>query len=996
MRHHTAYCCLLAGLLLCTVLPSTVQAQPDAASYNALLDSWLTADRDGRYRDAEKYARQIKAIDEQFFPEKFGWRLFLGNALVGQGRFKEAQPLLESYVDLCRRNHGPHLFTVEGLTSLSALYLPQHMLKEARSTLEEAVPMALKVLGPDHENTLNVKGNLALLYAQQGELPRAVALLREVIDGQHRRGSQDPDRLLPILNLVSCYMRQGRYEDAESMARYGMNLAQSLGASMDNPRLIMLVHNLGSVYVDQNRAAEARPLLEAAMSAAERNLGPGHYEVGNICGDLSNCYIDLDQRQKGVQMLQRAIDILSSTLGASHPMLGVKYYNLGWLYIDTGKPAEAESMLRKALDVAEQSAGAHHWQTAQTRTLLAGALLEQDKDNEAEAQLKLALTDLETEGIGESHRHSVMRTQARLSWKRGDKAAAVKRLQEAIELADASRAFFGGAEIERAAASSEFTATYEMMLRWQVELGNVAGAFEALEKARARTFLESMNLAGNDLLQGRTAEEKAHIRQREAELTNQVSKLENELNDSLAPSKKEDPAATQQRRALHEALRDARAELYKFQRDLRSSSPVYRQAVSIQAKAPSLAEVQQQLVPEKTILLSYHLGSTQSFVLAIRATDARLLELKLADDEARRFGLAAGPLTRDRVDKMLLGETEGAVLANLSRRGSIDDLLPKLHALWQVLVPQELREEICDGGLERLVIVPDGALALLPMEALVVSTTPTVTYLLDVAPPIQYGPSAAVLMSLVARPAAPSTQQPVLTLGDPQYGRPQPAAQNNLLAQAARGSRSATLRQRLAPLPHSGLESRWVAEVFKKSGADSILLLGANATEAQVRAHISGREIVHLACHGTSDDAYGNFFGMLAMAPGPQPGNPLDDGMLTMAEIYGLNLRGCELAILSACMTNHGPEQRGEGIWALSRGFLVAGARRVIASDWVVDDEAGASLISVCCSQLADARKNQQSPDYGRALWKAKTWVRKQDKWQHPFFWASFVLVGPN
>jgi CHAT domain-containing protein len=83
----------------------------------------------------------------------------------------------------------------------------------------------------------------------------------------------------------------------------------------------------------------------------------------------------------------------------------------------------------------------------------------------------------------------------------------------------------------------------------------------------------------------------------------------------------------------------------------------------------------------------------------------------------------------------------------------------------------------------------------------------------------------------------------------------------------------------------------------------------------------------------------------LALTPGAEDTNPADDGFLTVAEIYQLDLKECELAILSACDTNCGPQQRGEGVWALSRGFLVAGSRRVVASNWLVDDGAAASLI---------------------------------------------------
>src|SRR5690606_4903839 len=121
-------------------------------------------------------------------------------------------------------------------------------------------------------------------------------------------------------------------------------------------------------------------------------------------------------------------------------------------------------------------------------------------------------------------------------------------------------------------------------------------------------------------------------------------------------------------------------------------------------------------------------------------------------------------------------------------------------------------------------------------------------------------------------------------------------------------------------------------------------LTGASATEAAIRRGMPGRKIVHLACHGLCDQTHGNLFGALAFAPGDAR-DPADDGFLTLAEIYELNLNDCDLAILSACETNLGPDQHGEGVFALSRGFLVAGSRRVVASNWIVDDESSASLI---------------------------------------------------
>ena len=74
----------------------------------------------------------------------------------------------------------------------------------------------------------------------------------------------------------------------------------------------------------------------------------------------------------------------------------------------------------------------------------------------------------------------------------------------------------------------------------------------------------------------------------------------------------------------------------------------------------------------------------------------------------------------------------------------------------------------------------------------------------------------------------------------------------------------------------------------------------------------------------------------------------------------------------------------------------MAGSRRVVASNWLVDDEAAASLISYFCSSIARARRAGRPPDYAAALHKAKRWVRQQEKWKSPYYWGTFVLVGPN
>ena len=67
-----------------------------------------------------------------------------------------------------------------------------------------------------------------------------------------------------------------------------------------------------------------------------------------------------------------------------------------------------------------------------------------------------------------------------------------------------------------------------------------------------------------------------------------------------------------------------------------------------------------------------------------------------------------------------------------------------------------------------------------------------------------------------------------------------------------------------------------------------------------------------------------------------------------------------------------------------------------MASNWLVDDEAAASLVSYFCNLVARAEKQGQTVDYAQLLHEAKDWVRKQEKWQSPYYWGTFVLVGPQ
>jgi CHAT domain-containing protein len=112
------------------------------------------------------------------------------------------------------------------------------------------------------------------------------------------------------------------------------------------------------------------------------------------------------------------------------------------------------------------------------------------------------------------------------------------------------------------------------------------------------------------------------------------------------------------------------------------------------------------------------------------------------------------------------------------------------------------------------------------------------------------------------------------------------------------------------------------------------------------------------------------------------------DGFLRLHDIYNLNLPA-DLVVLSACNTGLGKDVRGEGLVGIVRGFMYAGAARVVASLWKVDDEATAELMKRFYQQMLQERKTPAA-----ALRAAQIGMSQQKRWHSPYNWAAFVLQG--
>jgi CHAT domain-containing protein len=383
----------------------------------------------------------------------------------------------------------------------------------------------------------------------------------------------------------------------------------------------------------------------------------------------------------------------------------------------------------------------------------------------------------------------------------------------------------------------------------------------------------------------------------------------------------------------------------------------------IRAVSPRLADlqypdplglegVQTNLEPD-TLLLYWSLGNERSWVIAVHREGVEAVPLETSVEAVNR---QVGALRR-RVSRPTAG-AGSAVSGELSR-----------------LLLAALQATVDDS--ERLLLVPDGPLWLLPFAAL---QSAAGGGLLIEEKPLSLVASATVLAQLRAGREA-GGGRPVVGFGDPRYP---PEA-----AGAWRGLD-------LFPLPASRSEVGGLRDLY---GDAARVLVGADATEEAVLALGPAPIVIHIAAHGLVDERF-PLESMLALTIPARPEAEQENGLLQAWEVFEKLRIDADLVTLSACQTALGKEVAGEGIVGLTRAFQYAGARTVLASLWRVADESTAELMKRFYRGLRSGLPKDQALRQAQlAFIRGPVAIHSGDKAEdrdlsHPFYWAAFQLYG--
>ncbi|MDQ3042380.1 MAG: CHAT domain-containing protein, partial [Acidobacteriota bacterium] len=706
-------------------------------------------------------------------------------------------------------------------------------------------------------------------------------------------------------------------------------------------------------YYSLSRHEKAIECYEQALAIAREVKN--RFGEGNALDNLSNIYSSLSNNEKAIEYLGQALTIYREIKNRAGE--GNALNSLGRVHFSLIRYEKAIEYYEQALTIARE---------VKTRY------------READVLYNLA--------------------QANLA--QGNIPAAQIHIEESLKVAESIRADLLSPE-SRASFLANVQNSYQLhtdllMRRHQAEptMGFDALAVEVSERQRARSLLDLLAENGTDLRQGIAPA----LIEREEMLAKQLNGKAQQLTRAAKP---------EQIAALKREISQLENDYEQAQTAIRKASPQY--AALTQTQPLKLKEIQAQLDAD-TLLLEYSLGKERSYLWAITRDSLTSYELP-KEEEIKKNALAVYELLTARNTKK-----SGEIASQ--RKSRIADAEAKLPAATQALSDTLLAPAAAQLGNKRLVIVADGALQYIPFAILpdpavggrsLVSgnNQPTTNNLqpLIVGHEVVSLPSASALAiqrsELADRQPAPKMlaviADPVFDKTDARFKTPTPETGDKAQLQTVAFADARSLEHIADESGEKGTRRVIRRLPFTQQEADGLLALapktsrfGATGFQANRATVLSGDlaqyRYVHFATHGLLDSERPGLSSLVLSMVDAQ--GKTENGFLRANDIYNMKLPA-ELVVLSACQTGLGKEVKGEGLIGLTRGFMYAGAKRVVVSLWSVNDKATSDLMTKFYRRML---KDNERP--AAALRAAQIEMWKQKAWQSPYYWSAFVIQG--
>lgn len=936
---------------------------------------------------------------------------------VKQGNLGEAEKLLDEALAIHSAARGaPSPGILEVLPTLATVYQLTGRRAAAGIALERVLTIARQTLPEGHPRLDELVREAAHLATEDGRFAAARPLWEEAIGiSVALRGETDPKTLEFVANLALVCHRLGEHARAEELGR--LALEQTRAAGGHPVTVAACLRTLGYVFRDTGRMADAEALVEESVASLRGAPQPDARMLALALSDLGSIHRRRGKDASAIRLFKEALEIQRGSPEAFADRRAT-LNNLAVLHLEARNHGAAEPLFREILGLVEKELAPEHPEQATARNNLAELCRETRRFAEAESLQKDANERYEKLGVPASLARGLINL-GKLYAETDRPAEALDAFLRAAELDDRTigEVFAFASERHRLEYVSSILENLYGVVSLVVEhlpssVDAVRGAFDLVLRRKA-IGLEALAAQRDLTLGGRYPDLLPAFRR----LTAVRAEIARASMDGVSTAEME---ARKERMEAELARALAEADAGGLVR------PVTRGAVA--AKLPRggvLIEIVRYprrdfraRVPSEPLWGAWRYVA---FLLdADRPDEPRLVDLGDAapiEDAIVRFRASLG------IVEGAMGAS--AVVATASPDAAAEDALTS-----RLVDPIVAKLD----GRKRLLVAPDGDLARLPFEVLLLRdgrraiAAYEISYLGTGRDALRFGerPAASTAPVVVADPdfgahADAGTPPPRLGRGDPRYVRDLEAFS-------------------FAPLPATRVEGERIAALLGVTP-----MLGGQALEGRLRECHSPR-VLHIATHGwflpeatRVESVRGP--GGVALAPVPAEGgvklvmvgkagdegfaatmtigpgrmglvglqsamlrsglalagantwlrkgalpDGAEDGMLTAEDVSALDLSSTELVVLSACDTGLGDARLADGVLGLRRACAIAGARTLVMSLWKVPDDATLELMTGFYQRImrgeprADALREAQ-----RDL---------ASKHPSPLYWGAFICQG--
>jgi CHAT domain-containing protein/Tfp pilus assembly protein PilF len=786
---------------------------------------------------------------------------------------------------------------------------------------------------------------------------RALEKFQEVI--ALSKNKQDKNwEVVAVISSGFIYEQLGEMQKSLEFYLQGLALSREIG---NREYIGTALNNLGNNYKVLGDYEQSIFYLNQALTI-DREIGDRQGEA-IVLNNLGGCYLLLGDPRRAEEFFRRSLPLrreIKDRRGEGNTL-----NNLGLVFAQSGDGAKAIDFLGQALTL-RQAVGDKTGEAITLRNLGKTFWNSGDKQKSAE---NFAQSNALARQLGDRRIEAdTFYWLALVERENGNLPKAIENVENGLQIIERIRGEIINPEL-RIAYFSTVQQFYELstdliVARYEKskDAADIALALQTAERARTRSLVELLQEANVSIKQGVDVK----LLERSQDLQNLLNAKNRQR--TLAVSRK---AGEEQIAKITNEINALTTDLENLHIWIRRENPRY--AALTQTETLSAKEIQN-LLDDETVLLEYRLGAARSFLWLVTKNSTEIFILP-----PRREIETSAKAFYDSIVSPRGGKTIEAEKNDLSK---------KLSAILLSPVAGKIANK-------RTAIVADGILQFIPFASLQIQNTKSKdqSFLIE-NNEIVLLPSANVLAEIRRNYLNRKTAEKTLTIfADAVFDASDPRI--SYLAKIVNSPQKSSdpgkvlrdfdLNASFPRLLSSRIEARNISAFLPENLVDVNMDFDANRANVTEKT-LENYRILHFATHGLLDTARPELSG-LVLSLFDKNGKP-QDGFLRLNQLYNLNLTS-DLVVLSACQTALGKDVRGEGLIGLTRGFMYAGANRVVASLWKVDDAATAEFMKHFYQNLL-----QKKLAPAAALRSAQNELKQIPRFRLPYFWAGFTIQG--